>query len=322
MRVAAVVPLSICLAAPVAAGPPEFSLPVGCTLGGDCTIEAFVDRREGPGKTDYRCGLRTRNDHTGVDFAVSSQKAFDRGIDVRATAPGIVRAVRDGMPDQGLASIELSEIRGVECGNGVAIRHADGWETLYCHLRAGSIQVRENQPVAAGDILGEIGMSGNSNYPHLHLTTRKNGVLVDPFLPDQNQTCLSDTSSTLWKPDIPYEPAGIFSTGFTTRIPDFQSVQSGRARMGHIPGNAPALVLFGFAHDAQSGDVMEFEITGPNGKIHARSTLLRAPKRYFFRASGRKLRQSAWAPGVYIGRVRLLRKNRVLSVNFTRTEVP
>ena len=63
----------------------------------------------------------------------------------------------------------------------MAIRHADGWETQYCHLRQGSVLVATGERVEAGRALGLVGMSGEANFPHVHLSVRRDGVGIDPF---------------------------------------------------------------------------------------------------------------------------------------------
>jgi murein DD-endopeptidase MepM/ murein hydrolase activator NlpD len=52
-------------------------------------------------------------------------------------------------------------------GNYVVIEGGEGY-AFYAHLRAGSIGVRAGQRVAAGQIIGALGNSGNSTMPHLH----------------------------------------------------------------------------------------------------------------------------------------------------------
>ena len=48
-------------------------------------------------------------------------------------------------------------------------------------MAKGSIAVRPGQQVAAGAPIGRVGLSGNTEYPHLHITVRKDGAMVDPF---------------------------------------------------------------------------------------------------------------------------------------------
>ncbi len=53
-------------------------------------------------------------------------------------------------------------------GNYVMIEHGNREYSLYAHLKPGSVRVRVGDRVAAGEILGELGSSGNSTEPHLH----------------------------------------------------------------------------------------------------------------------------------------------------------
>lgn len=55
-------------------------------------------------------------------------------------------------------------------GNHVVIRHANGEYSLYAHLRAGSVRVSSGQHIVAGQVIGEVGHSGNSTEPHLHFS--------------------------------------------------------------------------------------------------------------------------------------------------------
>lgn len=54
-------------------------------------------------------------------------------------------------------------------GNFVMIRMADGAIAFLCHMRQGSVKVAAGDAVRAGDPIGEVGNSGNSLAPHLHL---------------------------------------------------------------------------------------------------------------------------------------------------------
>jgi hypothetical protein len=52
-------------------------------------------------------------------------------------------------------------------GNHVIVRTGDLF-ALYAHLAPGSVAVREGDSVCAGEVVGELGHSGNSTAPHLH----------------------------------------------------------------------------------------------------------------------------------------------------------
>jgi murein DD-endopeptidase MepM/ murein hydrolase activator NlpD len=62
----------------------------------------------------------------------------------------------------------------------VRVRHADGSVALYAHLEPG-LDVRKGDSVAAGQILGRVGMTGHTTGPHLHLELAVNGNNVDPL---------------------------------------------------------------------------------------------------------------------------------------------
>lgn len=64
-------------------------------------------------------------------------------------------------------------------GNCVVVRHPNGLETLYGHLS--KINVRHGQHVAAGEVIGLGGSTGNSTGPHLHFECR---FLYQPFDPE------------------------------------------------------------------------------------------------------------------------------------------
>ena len=55
-----------------------------------------------------------------------------------------------------------------------------GYSVSYCHLS--SILVRDGQYVNAGEVIAVSGNTGMSTGPHLHLTTKKDGKVIDPAI--------------------------------------------------------------------------------------------------------------------------------------------
>ena len=95
--------------------------------------------------------------HKGTDFAASI------GTPILATANG---------------TVEESTRRG---GNGkyVKIRHNATYSTQYLHMKAQ--KVKKGDYVKQGDVIGWIGMTGNTGGPHVCYRFWKNGRQVDPF---------------------------------------------------------------------------------------------------------------------------------------------
>ncbi len=94
--------------------------------------------------------------HTGLDIAT------EKGTPIQAVSGGTVTfAASNG-----------------SYGKLVKIDHGNNIETWYAHTN--KIYVTEGQQVNAGDIIAEVGSTGNSTGPHLHLEIRINGQHVNP----------------------------------------------------------------------------------------------------------------------------------------------
>ena len=296
------------LASPAAADTPlRLSFPVDCVLGKSCYIQHYVDRAPGPEARDFGCGPLTNDGHKGTDIALLDLAAMTRGATVRAAAPGTVRATRDGMPDINAKAPNAPDLTNRACGNAVIIDHENGWQTRYCHLRRGSVVVRSGDPVDPGQPLAQIGLSGKTEFPHLHFTVARNGTIIDPFQPNGETTCAT-TETALWHDDITYQPGGLISAGFNQTVPEFDQIKAGNAHQSTLPPNAPALVLWGYIYGGRKGDIVALSITGPRGEILTRTALLKRNQARLFRASG--LRHSTdWPVGTYTGTVTLTRKS-------------
>jgi murein DD-endopeptidase MepM/ murein hydrolase activator NlpD len=91
------------------------------------------------------------------------------GKAVFSPCEGRVRNVRDGLPDEAPPN-GSTRYAG---GNFVAI-DCDDVTVFLAHLRPGSITVSAGQVVHLADQLGEVGNSGNSSEPHLHVHAARN----------------------------------------------------------------------------------------------------------------------------------------------------
>lgn len=306
MRAAAYLTL-ITLAAPAAAGEFRLQFPLDCTLGEDCHIQQFVDHDPGPGARDFRCGGLSYDGHKGTDIALPYLSDMLAGAPVRAAADGVVAGTRDAMPDRYATDSNAGSYKGRECGNGVLLRHEDGWETQYCHMKRGSIRVAKGARVKAGMVLGEVGLSGKSQFPHVHLSVRKDGAVVDPFAPQTLGACGTEAGETLWIERPAYQPGGLLGAGFASGIPGYDAIKAGQADEAPLSPDAPALVFWAYAFGGQAGDVLELTVTGPDGQLVQQRETIGKAQAQFFRAAGRRLRGRGLSPGSYTGTAVLLR---------------
>ncbi|MGH6947191.1 MAG: M23 family metallopeptidase, partial [Kiloniellales bacterium] len=158
------------LPGPARAAELRFEVPVDCEIGVHCTVQNYIDHDPGPGAKDQTCGPLTYDGHDGIDIRVPTRRDMEESVPVVAAAAGVVKALRDGMEDISIRDPGADSVRGREAGNSVIVDHGDGWETQYSHMRRGSVAVEVGDRVDAGDRLGLIGLSGNTEFPHLHFS--------------------------------------------------------------------------------------------------------------------------------------------------------
>lgn len=296
--------LALLFFAPAPAGAFDLAFPADCTLGESCFIQQYPDHDPGPGAQDFTCGPLSYDGHDGTDIAVPSLTAMQAGVAVRAAAEGTVKGLRDGMPDIAVSDPAAPSVQNRECGNGVVIDHGGGWETQYCHLRQGSVAIRQGARVPAGAVLGLIGMSGQADFPHVHLSLRRNGREIDPFAPAGN--CGAEESPGLWAVPVPYAPGGIIAAGFADAIPEYRALGEGLPPP-RLTTAAPALVLWAYLFGGRAADRVALRITGPAGEVIAQEVVLEKTQARLFRAVGKRRGAGGWPEGRYEGEATLLR---------------
>jgi len=302
---------------------PQFAWPVDCTLGDDCFIQKHVDRDPGPGASDFTCGSLTLNDHDGTDIALRSYAAMRTGVAVRAAAGGRVRAIREDVPDVSVRTAGAPDISDRECGNRVAVDHGGGWLTDYCHLKRGSIAVKPGDTVKTGDVLGQIGLSGQTEFPHVHFSIRRGREAIDPF--DGRpaaQTC-GQAAQPLWSLPVAYASSGIIRAGLAGEEPKQARIEDGDYVARTLPPDAPVLTFWITMFGQRTGDQQELTLSGPDGKTLARSAKP-APRTQIrvFQYVGVRRPAAGWTPGTYKGEYRLLREGKLIAQATREMVVP
>lgn len=285
---------------------PELVLPIACKLGVDCAVQNYVDVDPSPGVKDFHCGQRTYDKHGGTDIRLQSMEQQKAGVAVLAAAAGTVLRVRDGVPDISVKERGQAAVDNVECGNGLVIAHASGLETQYCHMARGSISVKPGQKVTAGAPIGKVGLSGNTEYPHLHITVRKDGAKVDPFaLGAKPGQC--DGGSNIWTASsglkTGYQAGQVLNAGFATGpVTMAMAMDRGEDQQPRPSRAAPALVAFVQSIGLQQGDVQRLSVTAPGGVSFAenRAQPLDRDKAQTILFTGKKRPAAGWAAGRYV----------------------
>lgn len=309
--------------AQVGAGAPELSLPLDCDLGQTCFIQAYVDRDSTDGIRDFACGTLANDGHRGTDFRVTHDKQiYGIGINVLAAAPGTVVALRDGMVDIPQIGADAPDITGRECGNGVVLDHGAGWRTQYCHMRKGSVPVTKGQKVARGEPIGQIGFSGLTQFPHVHLKVTHNGKTIDPFRPSTGKSCEVEPQDQLWATPISYTPGGVMSAGFANKAISFEEVRTGPADLRETPPTSAALVVWGYFFGLQKDDVVRLKLLRPDGSVMTDKTIIAEKKlAQAYWMAGKRRGETRWPSGVYCGSVSLTRQGTDLGSRTITTTV-
>ena len=98
--------------------------------------------------------------HKGTDFAAPV------GTAILSTANGVV--------------VKSSYSRAN--GRYVTVKHNNAYSTQYLHMRKSNVRV--GQQIEQGDVIGWVGMTGNTSGPHVCYRFWKNGRQVDPYRQD------------------------------------------------------------------------------------------------------------------------------------------
>jgi len=293
--------------------PPTFNLPLDCVPGETCWVVGYVDVDPGPGAKDFTCGGQTSDKASGTQFAIRDLGAMRAGVAVRAAASGVVKQTRDGMRDADFRTESWSEINNRICGNGVKIDHGGGWSSNYCHMKKRSVRVREGQTVKAGDILGLVGMSGETIFPRLHFGVWHDGKVIDPFTGRTDPSSCGTKSEPLWRGSaqhaMPYQPVTLYNIGIAGRKPTASFIRNrGKERSNNL-SRVRSLALWVDMFYVEQNDTLHFAMIGPDGKsIISRTIQIRKRKARQFNFVGKRRKSKPWASGIYKGTVTLTRR--------------
>jgi len=197
-------------------------------------VNSLVDINLGGGILDYNCGVATYDGHRGTDIEIRDFYDMDEGISVICVNSGVVTQAVDGLFDRNVYSPP-------ESGNNVGILSFDGTWALYYHLKSGSIRVSVGDTVLVGDTIAEVGSSGSSYWPHLHLEFWSGGTWHDPMQGSCNTSILQFQIQPQYLYSLPFE---VISDG-VTHLPITRELVAERPpSISHhtLPGNVTSWI--------------------------------------------------------------------------------
>jgi hypothetical protein len=291
---------------------PQFDLPIACTIGKDCWPVNFFDHDASPEFKDHHCGWFGYDGHDGIDIAIGADNNLEKNMNVIAAADGKVVGTRNVIPDQ---IAEKGAVKDKECGNGARIDHGNGWFTQYCHMRMGSVVVKTGQDVKRGEKLGTVGLSGMTQFPHVHFGVFHNAAKVDPFAPNMGvgASCAPAQGNGLWTAaaaaQLRYpDNAQIYHVGVADHAPSWEEIRAGKLdarELSHIS----KLIIWFEAFTVPEGTKISYVVRDPQGGIalqHESEQKQRKIRIYNFAGLNKK---EGWPVGVYKAEISLKSPN-------------
>jgi murein DD-endopeptidase MepM/ murein hydrolase activator NlpD len=248
----------------------SFGLPSSCRLGSDCFVQQMPDIDPGQGVLDPLCGKASYQGHNGWDIRLRTLEDIARNVPVIAVADGKVLRVRDGVPDRIFEEEkDRASLTDKECGNGAVIEHKEGLTSQYCHLKSGSLAVRPGSLIRKGDQIGSMGSSGLAEFPHVHLSVRRDGKLVEPLLGQviaaESRSC-GDVSRSLFEPSarqsLMRPPVAILDFGLANAPPKLADLVRKSPPLANSGGEATVAWLW--AINVEEGYQFRIQLIGPD----------------------------------------------------------
>ena len=94
---------------------------------------------------------------------------YGYGVDVVAVADGTISTIRNDFPESPVLSEHPAYNSSQATGNYISMEIGKNKFVFYEHLKPGSIRVKPGQRVKKGDVIANLGFTGQTTGPHLHI---------------------------------------------------------------------------------------------------------------------------------------------------------
>lgn len=141
--------------------------PIGLPVSGEWKISQAHDGEHTHQKDWRHAWDFIMTDKNGEQFQDKGDKLTDYFCyqkNTIAVDDGIVEEIVKNVPDNDIGENNLEK----NWGNTIIIKHNDYLYSKYSHLQKDSIKLNKGEWIKKGEVIGKVGNSGRSPYPHLH----------------------------------------------------------------------------------------------------------------------------------------------------------
>lgn len=135
----------------------------------------------GKGESVKRAFLKAPLSFTRISSTFSSNRLHPV-LKVWRAHPAVDYAAPTGTPVKAIGNGTVTfKGWGKGAGNYVALRHGNGYESMYLHLSAFAGGLKTGKKVRQGEVIGFVGSTGYATGPHLDFRMKKDGQYINPI---------------------------------------------------------------------------------------------------------------------------------------------
>ncbi len=267
-------------------------LPIEGVYGDDYIIVNYPDWHvtEGPVNeadgflVDHNCGTKTYDGHQGTDFVIRSFTQMDAGVNILSIAAGEVIHVTEDLYDRETeGDVELG------LGNYIGIYHeSTNTYSYYAHIKTNSAVVEVGEFVEPGQVIAQVGSSGNSTDPHLHFELWNPGEITDPTIDPWGTPC--GEIPNLWNAPPVYDTTfAVWEHGFVNynTVDNFTPItwyplKERTDLKSSFTTDDPNFTYWALQYGIKLGDTTVTKWYEPNGSLYLSDTTLYLTQDWWF----------------------------------------
>ena len=195
---------------------------------------------------------------------------------------------------------------------------SDIWEKYAAVLVDYSTKVKKGDFVTSGQTIGQIGLSGLTEFPHLHINVQQGDKFFDPFTGRERYTVGSKNS--LWNANVYqqliYKPLIIYNVGVSDEIPKLLDIRNEKYKTERISFFSNMMIFWVDMFHVETNDVINIVVKNPDGNIFLNKKIVfdksNAKKLFYV---GKRKPSNGFSKGRYTVQISFKRPNTNISDN-------